>query len=948
MKGKAQAGAYGVTRIVLINSGKYLFGDFNRWDVPCLVLVGDNNFGKTTLINALQYLYIDDQSKMNFGPQRKGEDTRRYYFPNPRQSYIIFECQTPQGFRTVVVCCPTVDLELKRFVFEGAYKQKDFLEGDPNDNTWKVREFGDVSARLADRRFTQVKPIDWARCLTGTARGTAIPSLAIVPVRDQEAYEQFREIFGSLLRLKDMDERTLRELLRNVYRGDLVNAELRLRDDYGEGLRELRRRANHARALKQLEPALHMLLQLYTKLQSSERLMPGVYAAYREAYQRELAELERNLELMRVAHDEAGKRIAGVEGEAEAVSSRIGDIRQSQGELTGTRKLCRDLRAELEGFDEAAAPKRLLELEEQRRELEYILRRHSGRTDSDLLAREAELKGAIEDLDRALRREGQRLCESLLKDLDRPTLARAFALLPKSLLDKPLGKDGVEVLARARLLDLLKQAASAVTSEGGLESEVVRATPGALVLADLEESLDLERIALRKAKVEAELKGIQTMLTLVKEHRQAGQELKPLGKSIRDIQACQTKSTQLKSQLERLATLEQDELRLASELRQLDAKHSSLRQESSRLRDALHDAKLKFDAAETAIAGLRRRKDGIDATVRHAREQMLSWNEEQAPTDLPSSTAIIAEHLEDMARHFESARQEKAEIERQINDNPEGVRILSGLAIGKEVETLQDTLHSIEAQETAAKQTWQELVRNITSRLKSLLDGLETMKEKVGEINRAFGKIKVSDLRSIDIQVRDNIPRINRIKDKIAHEGLSEYVDSRTADAALEWLDDFISLEGTVNVIDLFALEFHITQSGGKKAVYTSLTSVTESNGTSITIKVLLNTLLLRKLFDAGRLEAVRFFVYLDETAVLGPANIDQIAVRAKSYGLLPVFAAPSPLEVSPVVQVFIEKIPDDGRPGGGRALVLPKSYHEITRATDQDRSAPGTAQRGA
>ena len=55
----------GPQKVILINAGSYDYAEIEL--SGSLQLVGPNNTGKTTLINALQFLYIDDRGEMNFG-----------------------------------------------------------------------------------------------------------------------------------------------------------------------------------------------------------------------------------------------------------------------------------------------------------------------------------------------------------------------------------------------------------------------------------------------------------------------------------------------------------------------------------------------------------------------------------------------------------------------------------------------------------------------------------------------------------------------------------------------------------------------------------------------------------------------------------------------------------------------------------------------------------------
>ncbi|MEZ4806266.1 MAG: hypothetical protein R2815_02170 [Flavobacteriales bacterium] len=83
----------GPQKLILIHSGRY---DYAEVELDgSLQIVGPNNAGKTTLINTLQFLYLDDRGAMEFGTYTP-EQTRDYYFPD-EYSYILFQCLGSRG-----------------------------------------------------------------------------------------------------------------------------------------------------------------------------------------------------------------------------------------------------------------------------------------------------------------------------------------------------------------------------------------------------------------------------------------------------------------------------------------------------------------------------------------------------------------------------------------------------------------------------------------------------------------------------------------------------------------------------------------------------------------------------------------------------------------------------------------------------------------------------------
>jgi predicted ATP-dependent endonuclease of OLD family len=75
----------GPSRLILVKAGNF---DYAEVDLDgSLHLVGKNNVGKTSLVAALQFLYIDDQRALHFS--RSLAESRRHYFPD-HYRHILF------------------------------------------------------------------------------------------------------------------------------------------------------------------------------------------------------------------------------------------------------------------------------------------------------------------------------------------------------------------------------------------------------------------------------------------------------------------------------------------------------------------------------------------------------------------------------------------------------------------------------------------------------------------------------------------------------------------------------------------------------------------------------------------------------------------------------------------------------------------------------------------
>src|SRR6266404_5635909 len=193
----------GPRKIILIHSGRYEYAEVEV--VGALQIVGPNNTGKTTLINTLQFLYLNDLRTMDFG--YKWEQTRAFYFPS-EHSYILFECSGVQGDCLIGWRgqSKAAGGEPERFCCSGPFQSDDFY-----DARLQVRPPRDVSARLALKNFRAIKSAEEHRELLLPPDGAGAPGLGIVALRDADKYHQFRETLKNLLTLSAITQDQMRD-----------------------------------------------------------------------------------------------------------------------------------------------------------------------------------------------------------------------------------------------------------------------------------------------------------------------------------------------------------------------------------------------------------------------------------------------------------------------------------------------------------------------------------------------------------------------------------------------------------------------------------------------------------------------------------------------------------------------------------------------------------------
>lgn len=115
-----------VNRIVIINSELYAKASIYLGDCNSIQLAAESNVGKSSFLNALNFLYITDKEHMRFEDNRKLSDSMKHYFENSFQSFIIFEIFNNGYYCILVKATPENTIEY--YKISGEYNENYFVQ----------------------------------------------------------------------------------------------------------------------------------------------------------------------------------------------------------------------------------------------------------------------------------------------------------------------------------------------------------------------------------------------------------------------------------------------------------------------------------------------------------------------------------------------------------------------------------------------------------------------------------------------------------------------------------------------------------------------------------------------------------------------------------------------------------------------------------------------------
>jgi hypothetical protein len=881
----------GPLRIVLLRSGVYDYAELELHQP--LHLVAANNVGKTSLISALQFLYIDDARQMHFSHDLA--ETRRHYFPESG-SVVLFECMTPTGFQVYGLrgLGPVQGFEYERFAYNGAYRRDDYLDGR------QPRAWDEVVRRLIDRDLRQLEPKHLRASLTGTGDAKGLP-LGLVPLKRSGSYDSFRFLFRNLLRLSKIEQDQLKRLFIDITRPNLRKTEVDLRKDYADLFNKVDRQAQEVAALRAVEPQISDLVRRYTE----RRVLRGRLAATWRAIENALEAERQRVEDVSRARDADRKALADeaerLREEQAAAVNEGNRFSEEAGLLTAARSELEALRNEAKGFiPEFQAAER----EQLQQQYDGFASRLQATTEAD----GSKVERQLEDVRRRLR-EDTRLVERFgdavvtwlrsHSGLDDGALADVFSLLDASLLGEVLGEGRVSVLEGDEAVALLRTLAQGFDADGFKGPGVrVRRPPGTQPSA-LAGYANVEVVKARIAEAQADearllqaLEDIRERARLQAQRDEAGARLRAAHDRLRAWEAWTGR---------------------ASEFEDLNVKLDDIRRRTSENTQKVAEVGARL--TENALANSERERRARE--VREVLERQKSdvnglnpapvgWEPVTEPGDLEGV------NLDGLVRVYAAGWSEHTGLSKRVDGllaevkHKTAERVL-GATDDETIDRLKDELAALDDRDRSVRDLWSSLVDDMRNAFKALIDGVEEIRKEVSRLTSALDRRQVSNLERIELELVRQRELIQRLHSVVQAEEMPLFVGphgrSRAALDVQTWLEDRPRLD----LAELFDLRFKVVDARGQVKSFDSLSQI-ESQGTSTTIKVLVHLELLRTMLaDDG--VSVPFF--LDEVATLDAPNLRALIKHATSMGFVPVVASP---EARDCVETLYFMRPSKGR----------------------------------
>ena len=885
---------YGFERLVLLGSAGYL-----RAELPLdasVSLIAPNNTGKTSLINALQFLLIIDRKHMDFGAH-DFDKSRRFYFPN-NSAYILLEACLPDTGTVVLGCVGKgVSYEYQYFAYQGALDLDDYRLEDG-----RLVAEPQLVNHLATRGrsvFTYALANDFRDALYGARkkRTASEPDFTLFHLEHQGDAKAYRQVLIQTLRLDKLTSSHVKTHLLEIFKRDLSDAAIDFRQEWEKAFSEVNRdraqylaAVNHSSQIKNLAEEVEKRLSLRGKIIVWRPQIEDGLRQWQAYYEQNADMLETQVEQCQTAQRQL------IDKDRELTKQKIEKTRWLD-ELFGLNKQQAELdcrftllegRAQIESHLTDVQER----LEAQITRLGLVKGRSMDAIRRDLQDRQRRLVNLRQQKETLADNLYRRLSEGLSKD----ELSRLNRGLQSGVMRLGPGSFDLDL---AQLKQKLAQCPAETLALSGLQADVSGLAPQFQQMSEAELDEQIQDTDKEITSLIEQLHTAEQLAEAEKCKHRLEEEKQQLLQELADYDRWQSLLATRDERAEKQTDLE-------SELNQIQRQQDASKEQNQRLLDELNSLRQQH-------ALLARQHDRIVSSRNQREDQvpMFHYLKDQPHHPWLGESSWLLETLDDRLQEYQSDCRKLQTLERTLQ---QGLMELHAGGLTKyedsqsqdeEWSRILDFNQMLPKEAEALEKQARSAVTNVTASLKQLKQGLDAIKARMRGFNRLVSQRQLSDLKVFKIEPRDEqhlVEAIDIMLNTAAQLNSGEsfdlfnqesVLDDYQLDRARQTLFEEGNARQGLKVADLFRLEFVIGKQDQSEESFTEI-DCAASNGTVLMAKLVTGLAMLHLMQHKAK--RIRTLCYLDEALALDTRNQKNLIDTAEEFGFALICASPAPL----------------------------------------------------
>ncbi|WP_318483240.1 hypothetical protein [Photobacterium leiognathi] len=885
--------SYGFQRLALIGSAGY-----QRAELPLddsVSLIAPNNHGKTSLINALQFLLIIDKRRMDFGSHTL-EKARRFYFPN-NSAYILLEVILPQTGTVVFGCVGKgVGYDYEYFAYKGELNLDDFRMDDGN-----IVAQPKLVNHLATKKHRVYKFNDkeFRHSVYGGAKSkkTSDIDFTVFRLESVSHASPFQQVLTKTLRLDKLNSSDVKDYLLKIFSREQLNHSIDFKQEWEKAFQDINlEREQYLAAVNNLE-TIQNLEQKFERTLSLRGKIAACQPKVNELLQDWHGHVQTQKENLNYQKTELEQKQSGLQEEDRENVKKEEQLKASLKECQKADEEQESLSIRFALVPDGSYLNRQLASAKREYDIQAALCVQSQRFSAKELEKQIkERKTQLITFESQRKTLGGNLYLHLSKQLDTAELEKLNKVFNSQVMQLPPEQYSLDI---NKLREVLKGESVNKLSVAGLTLSLNELIPKHVQKTEQEL---LEEIC----NVNGQIEDLKELLEASKQGEVAEKKknelesaVKLCEKDLSDYKRLQQLRDNQADRFQQKETLEQELNSVTAELNNAELRQNTIMGQINKVVGEITQLTKDCDSVEK----LKNQRIDDQALFSMLSEQphtpwilMDEWYLEY----LPASLEQYIEDCKDLDKLSKELRQIKNDLAQK------GLtKFQMAQTQDEEIKGIIKFSHCLDNEKKALERRARSAVVNVTASLRELRSGLYSLQSKMKEFNRLISHRQLSDLKTFKIEPVEESQLVDAMNVLIQQAEQTESGQSFELfdqgsildDAELDRAKSLLIEEGNarqgLRVADLFRLEFVVAKQGQQPESFEDIDSAA-SNGTVLMAKLVTGLAMLHLMQD--KRHQMKAVCYLDEALALDTKNQANLIEIANQFGFALIFASPAPL----------------------------------------------------
>lgn len=846
-------------RLVILNSDIYSKADIELDDCGSLQIVGPNNIGKSTLIYALNFLYIIDGKQMTFSGNRTGDKTTfNHYFPSINSSYIIFEVFKKRYYCILVK--KNAEGSLDYYKIDSDYKEELYFVKTTEGQ--KLKKFDSLLANLSSSGIEYSKYSN-RRDLFNFVYQKGKKNNGVVWLNEGASQDQreisnnFSKIYRYLINSKLIDNKTLKESL--IIADNKENEQIEFSKKNQKDIQNLLKHNREIKVIKSIQKSFSDFKEFVNQYKAKNQILSEIVFAFEALYSS--VNIELNSKVVQQKKERENHRVELNEKltpNQSKLTKSIGGLEVTISQKQTINDILKGKIAKIKSYEGINFLKHALDnLDKERKNTESRLTQieNQNLNSRDLENKISKLTQEILKLDGQIDTYSNLLIHQISKNVNQKELLNA--ILSDSITALP--KENIQ-LGIEKINDVMKIFDGAITIPKDFKGKPIAS---------------IEDLRVRKEEALKDKQNNEQLLPIAKNLEKYQSELVTTQKKIKEVN----------EKIDELNSLPELEKNLTKE----EVEQKTLIQQKDETEKELKKINEQISQINETINLLTEDINGKEKRI----EKIQDWKVKIEQSGIIPIEYQTNETLDNLFKNFERNSNEREELKNKKERLFEMLKTKTETVyaseddfikyLDSELVTLDDKQKSIDT-----------LLKNISTQFsipcKTLHSKFQEFEAFINnQFNSKIRKIKISDIDSLSIEIIPNENLIKDLKKIMEIRDLTSEIIFDDQSENLNILNRYLDNQSVIDFNNLFDIKLHLDKKGQHKIV--DLRNQIESDGTDKMIRMVIIMSIIHQIVIND--EENKIVIFVDEIGTIDEANRIEILNFCKEHNFIPISAAP-------------------------------------------------------